>query len=331
MKSIRFAVIGTAHGHIMEFINDMLDIGGEFVGVYNDGSDLCKHISEKYSVSIYEEIKALLRNSVRVVGTAAINCDKIDVIEQCAEKGVHVIADKPIVVNEQQYERLKKVIKTSEIEIGLLLSVRFIPEVYTIKQLIDAGEIGELLNVEILNPHQLKASTRPDWHFEKAQNGGIVIDLMPHSIDLFRWLTGSEIADYKGSVKKSILKEKPDFFDISEFYVNSENNISGYFRVDWHMTDSHWSWGDLRIFCTGTKGCLEVRATGDPITKESVIVLYRDIHETAKYPAVKCDTSATKDFVNRINGEKFIIGHHDILESVRMSLEFDKSARGNRN
>lgn len=322
-----FAVIGSAHGHILEFIEDMLKSGGTFKGIYDDHSPLCRQISEKYSVQVWEDMEALLNSGVDIIGTSAINCDKIDIIERCGQKGIHVIADKPIVIDGEQYQRLEKIVASSGIEIGMMLTARYMPEIFAAKNIISNGKIGKLLNIEIFNPHRLSAQQRPDWHFDKKRNGGIIIDLMPHSVDLFRWLTEDDITEYQGVMKKSILREKTDFFDVADFFVTSNKGVTGYFRVDWHMPDAHWTWGDMRVFCTGTEGCIEIRAIGDPLTKKRSLIYYSKDKGTYVFPTEKCCISATIDFLNRVNGKNYVVGQRDVLEVSRLCVEFDASAK----
>lgn len=323
---MRFAVIGSAHGHIYQFIEDMNDLGAEFVGIYDDNSNLVNDIKEKYEVPVYQDLDNLFAEDLDIVATSAINNQKMGFISECSKHGVHVIADKPIVVNYEQYNKLEKIIEEGNIEIGLMLTVRFMPQVYKVKQLIDNGIIGDLINVEIFSPHKLRANERPAWHFDKEQNGGIIVDLMPHSVDLYNWLTEDKIKGYNGVVQKTILPEYQDFYDSSQFFITGEKGSSGYLRVDWHMANTHWSWGDIRIFCSGTKGEIESRVTGDPLTKDPKVILFEEGKETREIEVDEINLSVTKDFVKRIKGQEYIIGHQDILKASKISLDFSKKA-----
>lgn len=324
---MKFGVIGSAHGHILAFIRDMLMSGGKFAGIFDDGSDNIRLISEQHKVPVFSDMDVLFAQKIDIAGTSAVNSLKIGIVEACARHGVHIMADKPIVVDESQLARLERVINSGTIQVGLMLSLRFLPEIFTLKRLIDDGLLGRLISVEIFNPHKLNPETRPDWHFDKSLSGGIAIDLFPHSIDIFQWLTGSKIKNYNGVIVKSMLHDKPDFYDASQFMVFSESGISGYLRVDWHMPEAHWSWGDIRIFCSGTKGMAEVRATGDPITGERSVILYRNDTETAKADIISYDKTETTDFIDRIEGKDYSIGHEDIVSASRLAVEFDKSAK----
>jgi predicted dehydrogenase len=324
---MNFAVIGSAHGHIYEFVEDMLGLNGEFIAVYDDKTtDIAKAMSLKYSVPLVEDMEEIFDLNIDIVGTSAVNSDKIHIVEECSKRGIHIIADKPLVVNKEQYKRLEKVIKDKKIQVGLMLAMRFMPSIYTLKKIISENQIGRLLNVEILTPHRLQAKHRQKWFFDKNKNGGVIVDLLLHDIDLFKWLAESTIDSYSGFVHETSLPENDRFMDSANFLVSSKSGVAGYLRTDWHMTDSHWTWGDLRIFCVGTNGAAETRVLGDPVTKEEVVVLYKEGQPTAKIPIEECKSSSTKDFLNRINGKDYMVSHEDILEASRLSIEFDNSA-----
>lgn len=325
---MNFGIIGSAHGHIeSDFIKNLLTAGCCFKGIVDDRREYAKAIAEHYNVPLFQSPEELFDQGIDLAGTSAVNNQKIDVIEMCAEHGVHIMADKPIVIDDNQYRRLKRVIDKGRIQIGLLLSVRFMPAIYTLKKLIDEDLIGQLLSIEIFNPHKLNPDSRPEWHFDKKQNGGMVIDLHIHSIDLFNWLTASTISEYSGIALKSILKEKPGFFDLSQFTVMSKSGVSGYFRADWHMPKSHWSWGDLRVFCTGSTGMIEVRAIGDPITRAQQVILFGNEKETECVDIITPEKNVTTDFLDRITGKPSSISHRDILNATKLSIEFDRCAR----
>ena len=326
MGKLDFALLGSAHGHIKKFVQVMLNQGGNFIGIYNDGSSLSKELSRNYSVPIYDNLEEIFKKGIDIAGTSIVNHKKIKIIEKCSDYGVHVIADKPIVVNNEQYNKLESIINEGKIEVGLMLTLRFNSCIKTVKKLVDNNKIGKLLSIEVLSPHKLRKDTRPDWHFDKNKNGGIVIDLMIHSVDLYNWFTESEIVDYKGLVQKSILKEKKNFYDNCQFYLQSKNGVSGYLRVDWHMTDSHWSWGDIRIFCTGSEGYLEARVTGDPLTREPQIILFEEGKETREVEIESEDDTVIYDFLSRVKGKKSLIGHREILEATKMTVDFDQEA-----
>lgn len=62
------------------------------------------------------------------------------------------------------------------------------------EQLIRQGAVGRVLQVTILAPHRLNRPVRPDWFFEKQENGGIITDLGSHQIEQFLTYCGAKTA-----------------------------------------------------------------------------------------------------------------------------------------
>lgn len=323
---MKFGIIGSDHGHVFTFVKHMVEKGCEFVGIVADGQANTQKLLHEYHVKMFETEEALFQENVDVIGCFAPNYRRIDVVETCARHQVHIMSDKPLVVNETDYKRLVKA-SESGIEIGLMYTVRFERSVWKLKEVLDNHEIGDLVNVEMFNPHKLTPEKRPDWHFSKKESGGIAVDLFSHGVDLFRWFTGgNEIVRHSAIMTKSILKEKEDFYDFASANFVTANGITGYQRVDWHIPDTHWNWGDLRIFCLGTMGYAEARVLGDPITREEELIVFSPVNGTKKYELEEVELNETSDFLNRIAGGKACITMEDVLVSCRETLILDKEA-----
>lgn len=95
-----FPIIGCRHGHIGVFIQEMLALGHLCIGIYETGDrSLASHFSEQYYIPIVDDLAMVISPSVHIVGSSAINNEKIDVIELCEKYNKHVMLDKPAVTN----------------------------------------------------------------------------------------------------------------------------------------------------------------------------------------------------------------------------------------
>jgi len=172
----------------------------------------------------------------------------------------------------------------------------------------------------------LREKTRAPWHFSKEENGGIVIDLLIHDLDLLRWFTGSEMVSCEGYIRKTGYPQYETFYDSVNAIVKMENGVVATLEADWWMPDSYFSFGDGRIFCVGTKGRAEIRTTGNGETKEPPYGLW--IRDTEGYE--RCDepsipVTLTEDFINRIEGKReVIISGQDILKASLAVIEMDE-------
>ncbi|RKP51407.1 gfo/Idh/MocA family oxidoreductase [Cohnella endophytica] len=330
MKPIAFGIIGCEHGHIGIFIEEMLALGHACVGIYEPRNvGLASSMAEQYGVPLVGDLDRLMAEDVKVIGCAAINNEKIDVIERCERYGKHVMVDKPAVTNRTGYERLKAVADRGEIQVGMLLTERFQPAIHTLKKLIDQGELGRLISIGMRKPHLLRKENRPPWFFSKERNGGIVIDLLVHDFDLLRWLTGGDILHIEGIVSKHGLPEHPDFYDAASLQVIMNNGIIAQLYADWHTPERSWTWGDGRIFVTGTDDVAELRLSGDPFMPSGDgSLLLRATHAKSRVQTtLDIPLTVTEDFMRRIEGNVSLLTSEDILLAAKATIEADESVR----
>lgn len=329
---MKYAILGAAHGHVFTFAEHMAKAGWELACILQDQEENSRRLSEEYGAPLVEGVSSVLKQGITVAGCFGPGNERIGMIRACAEYGVHVMSDKPLVVNKKDFRILEDILTNGRIQVGALFTLRFQPSVRALKELLEQGKLGKLISIEILNPHKLTPWKRPEWHFSPDQAGGVAADLFTHSVDLFHWLSNrSEILVYNSFITKSILPEKPNFYDFASASLRTEDGISGYFRVDWHMPQAHWNWGDVRIFCVGSNGCAELRASGDPLNRREMLILYSENEETKEIPLPDYTEDETSDFLNRIAGQPCIVTHEDILHACQISLALeDKAVRQNR-
>lgn len=326
--SYKFGIIGCQHGHITTFINEMLSLGHTCMGIYEpDEQTLARRLSNQYGIPLLGDLEALLRPDVDLIGSSTVNNHKIDIIELCEKHDKSIMLDKPIVTNRDQLNRLEAVMSRGRIQIGVLLTERFRPAVVTLKRMVEAGELGRLISITMRKPHRLSPGQRHDWHFSKAHNGGLIQDLFIHDFDLLRWLTGQEIRRIDSMMSKTIIPEHPTFFDTACAQVLMDGGVLAQLYTDWHTPDKSWTWGDCRVFVSGTAGCAELRLTGDPAVAQEEL-LFRVTNETAFGRAVlePSPVTITEDFLSRMEDQPCLIAHRDILEASKAAVEADEKA-----
>lgn len=274
MNKLVFSVIGCQHAHITMFIQEMLELGHECAGIYEpDPASIAPSVADKFGVPLASSMADMLAPGIDIVGCAAINNEKIDIVEICEKNGKHIMLDKPAATSREGYLRLEAVNKRGVIQIGMLLTERFSPPIYTLKNQIDRGTLGRIVSIGMRKPHRLTPDKRPQWFFTKEQSGGIVIDLLIHDFDLLRWLTGREVAKSEGYMGKNMLPEHPTFYDTAGLQVLMQGGVIAQLYADWHTPRQSWTWGDCRVFISGTKGSAELRLAGDPFVSEQSLYL----------------------------------------------------------
>lgn len=163
--------------------------------------------------------KMLEEKAGNVVMLAGNNQRKTAYIEQSVNAGFNVLADKPMAIDKNSFEVLKKAfetasqkdlvlydIMTERYEITTMLQREFslIPEVF-----------GTLEKGTPENPAVTKESvhhffkyvsgkplTRPAWFFDVNQEGEGIVDVTTHLVDLIQWeCFPGEIIDYKKDIE----------------------------------------------------------------------------------------------------------------------------------
>ncbi len=136
-----------------------------------------------------------------IVVLAGNNRVKIDYIEKSIQAGMNVFSDKPIVINKEGFDRLKRVYELAT-EKGLVL-FDMMTERYSLinriqKSLMqDSLLFGHLLPGTPDHPSVIESSvhhfyrggkgTRPAWYFDVQQQGEGIVDVTTHLIDLSFW------------------------------------------------------------------------------------------------------------------------------------------------
>lgn len=330
MERPAFSIIGCQHGHLIKLMDDLLGMGYRCAGIYEEAGEdmmLARMLANRYDVPLLGHIAEALTDDVRLVGCAAVNSRKIGIAELCEERGKAIMFDKPAVTCRDGLDRLGGIVGRGRIEVGMLLTQRFGPAAYTLKQLLDEGALGRLLSLGIRKPHRLSADGRPRWFFDRELSGGIIQDLLVHDLDLLRWLTNGEIADCQGYLVKRTMPEHPRFYDVAQLNVRMESGAIAQLYADWHTPERHWTWGDGRIFAVGTAGTAELRLQGDPlIARGAMLLMSEPSGELRSVPLRQPPVGVTGDFLNRLEGRPSALTGADIWAASRAALEADERA-----
>ena len=115
-----------------------------------------------------------------------------EVIEAAAELGKAIVCEKPLTADWDEACRVAAAVRRAMVKNAIGFNYRRLPALALMKQLIDAGRIGEVrlwrgswLSDEFVDPE-----IPFDWRFERSVGGSTIADLGAHLIDLAGWLVG---------------------------------------------------------------------------------------------------------------------------------------------
>ena len=126
--------------------------------------------------------------------------------ERCAEVGKHVLCEKPMATNYADAAAMVEVCEKFGVQYATAFDQRFQARHLRLKELIDAGELGEITAARVHYACWLPRDwTVDNWRVnQEIAGGGAFIDLAPHSVDLLQFLLGAEIVDFNVFLQSKI-------------------------------------------------------------------------------------------------------------------------------
>ncbi|MBV9612148.1 MAG: Gfo/Idh/MocA family oxidoreductase [Acidobacteriaceae bacterium] len=264
-NSVKFAVIGLDHYHIMGMTAAVQRGGGQLVSFYATNpkaiADFRKRFGDVKLAGGEEEI--LNDPSVQLIAAAPIPDQRAPLGIRAMQHGKDYLSDKPAITTLEQLAEVRKTIKETSRTFAIMYSERLeVKAAVKAGEFVKAGAIGRVVQTVNLAPHQIHqsdAGERPDWFWDPARYGGILCDIGSHQADQFVYYTGSTTADVTASQIANVNHpEHPKFQDFGDMMLHG-NGGAGYVRVDWFTPKGLGVWGDGRLFILGTEGYIELR------------------------------------------------------------------------
>lgn len=328
---IKIAMAGLAHGHGIGFLGSALkDDSVSVTGFYdNENPVSAKEASKMFNAPVYNNLEELIKDSgANTLLTAAINSDKADIIVKAIDAGLNIVSDKPLVTTMEDLDRISDALgKNKNVKLYLMLSERYNPVLHTAKKLIDAGEIGQLVNIINMRPHRLSPQERPDWMFDSKQYGGIINDIGVHDIDVAVWLSGSEVDEIlAASVSNKRFTEFDDFDDNGEAMLRLKNGCIVFILESWLTPKKYPHHGEMKFIIHGTKG----QIIADP--QNNKVTLYSDTKEEHDVEIVCPEETYVSDPIKyfSVPAHNAVVTTQDALRAQKAALECQMHAERNR-
>ena len=168
------------------------------------------------------------------------------------EAGLHVMVEKPISAHKADAERLiAAAAARPEQKFGGMFQLRVEPRYQKIRELVQGGELGDLIRVIWIMTDWFRAEAyyqsggwRATW---KGEGGGVLLNQCLHQLDALQWIVGmpSKIRSHVGIGKYHDIEVEDDVI----CYMEYANGASGAF-----ITSTGETPGSNRFEIAGTKG-----------------------------------------------------------------------------
>lgn len=192
MSKLRVGLIGCGHissAHIKAWRKAH---ACEVTGVFDLNRDLAAKRAKEFGITLIHESVDDLVDKSDVVDISTPPASHAKLALQAIQAGKHVLIEKPVVVEESDWDLIVKAMKSSPGKLGVIHNIKVGNAIQKAKQLIDAGKIGELIRIErqflTHTRHDRMLTDQPHWSHDLP--GGRWFETLPHELYLTHYFAG---------------------------------------------------------------------------------------------------------------------------------------------
>ncbi|MCC8153318.1 MAG: Gfo/Idh/MocA family oxidoreductase [Tannerellaceae bacterium] len=216
---LRLGVAGVSHGHVWEVVSrigrgDFIVVG---VSEKDDALRMQNALTGKVDASLfYADLEEMLdKTKPEAVIVYESIYDHLRVVEACAPRGIHVMVEKPLAVNNEHARKMADLASQYGIQLLTNYETTWYDTNHEAFRLIREGAIGEIVRMNVYDGHEGPIEIGcgkefTDWLTDPVLNGGgAVIDFGCYGANLSTWLFNGEKPE---SVYAVLQQQKPDLY-----------------------------------------------------------------------------------------------------------------------
>lgn len=209
---IGIGLIGTGFARSAQAPAFQVCEGAELVAVCSGRFENALRLAQDYSIphacESIEQLLAIPDVSLVVVSAPPHHHHRMTLA--AIQAGKHVICEKPMALNSAQAREMYELAVTHPGQLAIIdHELRFNPTWRRMKELVDAGYLGDLHHVVVNISSGFRHSAQRPWNWwsQKEAGGGLLGAIGSHAIDAVRWLFG-EIDAVAGTIATMVPERK---------------------------------------------------------------------------------------------------------------------------
>ncbi len=199
MKPIRTAIFGTGFmGRVhLEAVRRVE--GVDVAAVIGRNEDAARRLGEGFSVpKVGIDYREVLRDSsVAAVHVCTPNAQHFSMAQEALQAGKHVLCEKPLTTSVEEAEELTSLAARQGLRNCVCHNLRYYPMVQQMRQLREAGELGDILVVQgTYSQDWLLYDTDWNWRIDPKASGPsrCMADIGSHFFDMAEHVTGLRVS-----------------------------------------------------------------------------------------------------------------------------------------
>ncbi len=235
------------------------------IAVADVRTDMAKEKVEDESIHIYDSMEALLANETPdMIDICTPSYMHADMSIKALELGYHVVCEKPMALSSADTARMKAAAEKSGKQFMIAHVVRFMTPYMYLKKIIDSGELGKPVHIDMKRLSAVPKWSWEDWMRDTKKSGATPIDLSIHDIDFVQYVFG-EPKLVNGVHRK--LKNNSDYIVSNMVYDDFAVTVTG----AWYSCDFKFTAEYTAVFENGCVKCSngEIIKNGEKIELET--------------------------------------------------------------
>lgn len=178
--------MGRMHGNVYSLLDN-----AELVAVCDHREEKLAIYGEEFQVPQFSTLDAMIQEAnLDVVDICLPTHLHRDFTIMSAEAGKHVICEKPIALSLREADDMIAACDKAGVELMIGHCIRFWPEYAFLKEMVESGEYGELLSLNLTRYGEFPTWSSANWLADENLSGGGVMDMHIHDTDFALYLLG---------------------------------------------------------------------------------------------------------------------------------------------
>ena len=262
------AFIGGVHRIALRLDGNYELVAGSFSSNFDNSKETGKDLglAEDRIYKTYQEMaekESARSDGIHVVAIVTPNHLHVPIAKIFAEKGIHIICDKPLALSSEEAIELKNIIENNKIIFALTHNYTGYPMVRHARSLIQKNDLGSIRVVQAEYPQDWLTTKAEDSGLKQAEwrtdpkrsgDGGCIGDIGTHAFNLIRFITGLEVDELSADIHTFVKGRLLD--DNAQIMLRFKGGAKG---AIWSSQVAVGNENNLKIRVFGENGGLEWR------------------------------------------------------------------------
>ena len=192
MLRVGVAGLGAASKQILPHIDRVP--GMKLAAGADTRPDAVEEFRKKYGRAAFDSVEEMYDSGeIDAVWIATPNVNHAEHTVAAAERGIHIIVEKPTAVTLEEVDRMIAAADKHRVKLVQGHSKVYGPAIQEIRRIVASGKLGKIIQISSFNANDWLQRPRLASEVDTSVGGGLVFRQGPHMIDIIRYIGGGMV------------------------------------------------------------------------------------------------------------------------------------------